>query len=101
MEVQMLSETRIRSLLCLVALAVLATGCATTAGSVRTIRSAPIRQDLSQYRHLGLHVIQAEGVNASPVDLSRILAQIIEATNAKQPDRFQEISLASWKTARR
>ena len=81
-----------KRLRCLLVLALFTTGCAGAAASVRPIDAASSRQDLSQYRALGLRMIKADSATMSSQDLDRILARIVTVIQAKQPARFSEVN---------
>jgi hypothetical protein len=80
----------IRVTLVLVAVALLATGCASSAGSIRAGGAVAARQDLAQYRALDVRVTQGGEVKTSPQDLERLRLRIIDAVNTKAAGRFQD-----------
>ncbi len=75
--------------------ALVATGCASTGASVKSLAAAEKPADLGEYRNLAVQVTKADGVEVSGSDMARIAGRIVAAIRKKQPDRFSEIEVGA------
>src|SRR5262245_32660881 len=75
----------------LVAIGLVAAGCAGSAAGVRPT-GMPGPQDLGGYAYLRLDVTKADGVEVGSAETERITKRIVEAIEKKQPGRFKSVN---------